>query len=291
MLHSTSQWQPGELIQNRFRIVRQLGAGGMGEVYLAEDNRLWRKVALKLLPAKFTMDVERLGRFQQEACATSALNHPNIITIFDIGQDGSTHFIATEFIEGETLRQRISAGKLSISEALNIAVQVASALSAAHSVNVVHRDVKPENIMLRTDGHVKILDFGLAKLTNARSENAAFQSGHLPLIKTEPGVVLGTPGYMSPEQACGESVDRRTDIFSLGVVLYEMITGHRPFDGKTVGEIIAATLSKEPQPLKEYAPEVSDEIQRVITTVLCKDRESRHQTADELVGALKRLCV
>jgi serine/threonine protein kinase len=281
MHESSPQWQVDGLVRNRFYIVRKIGAGGMGEVYLAEDRLLGRKVALKLLPSRFTTDLDRLMRFEREARATSALNHPNIVTIYDVIRDGPTHFIVEEFIDGEPLRQRMSGARMCVHAALKIAIQVADVLSAVHVVNVVHRDIKPENIMLRPDGRVKILDFGLAKLTNARSEEMG--------VTTEPGVVLGTPGYMPPEQACGEPVDWRADIFSLGVVLYEMITGRPPFAGKTVGEVIASTLIKEPPHMKEYAPEVSDELQRIVALALHKDKEKRNQTAGKLMGDLEGL--
>lgn len=289
MHESSSQWQAGALVHGRFRIVRKVGAGGMGEVYLAEDERLGRKVALKLLPSRLTADADSTRRFEQEACAASALNHPNIITIYDVVLDGPAHFIVAEFVEGESLRQRLAHARMGVPEALGVAIQVGDALSAVHRIGVAHRDVKPENVMLRPDGPVKILDFGLAKLTSARPGDAAPQRGRLAQVITTRGVVLGTPGYMSPEQACGELVDWRTDVFSLGVVLYEMIAGRRPFEGRTVGEVIAATLGREPAPLKAFAPEVPEELQEVVSSALCKDREARCQTAGELTKALRTL--
>src|SRR5437773_2981990 len=201
----------------RYQILEQLGAGGMGEVYLAEDKHLLRKVALKVLPAFFTRDRERVRRFQQEARAASALNHPNILTIYEIGQIDSHQFIATEFVEGDTLRQRMIKAPISISELLGIATQIASALTAAHQTGIVHRDIKPEDIMLRADGIVKVLDFGLAKLTERKDGDSEATT----LFHTKQGMVLGTAHYMSPEQARGLPLDARTDIFSFGVVLYE----------------------------------------------------------------------
>lgn len=289
MHESNAQWQAGGLVQGRFRIVRRVGAGGMGEVYLAEDRQLGRKVALKLLPPPFTADADRTRRFEQEACAASALNHPNIIIIYDIVRDGSTHFIVAEFIEGVSLRQYMAGARMVVLEALDVAIQVADALSAVHDINVAHRDVKPENIMLRPDGRVKILDFGLAKLTKAQPGGVDLQGTRMTLVTTMPGVVLGTPGYMSPEQACGERVDWRTDIFSFGVVLYEMLAGHLPFEGKTVGEVIVSTLSKAPPPLKGHAPEIPDGLQEIVSSALCKDREQRNQTASELIKVLRGL--
>lgn len=289
MHESSGQWQTGNLVQNRFRILHRVGTGGMGEVYLAEDERLGRKVALKLLSSQFTAGADITRRFEQEACAASALNHPNIITVYDIVTDGPAHFIVAEFVEGESLRQRLAGAKMGVLETLGVATQMGDALAAVHGINLAHRDVKPENIMLRPDGLVKILDFGLAKLTSARPEDVALQGNRVAQVITRQGVVLGTPGYMSPEQACGEQVDWRTDVFSLGVVLYEMVAGHRPFEGRTVGEVIAATLSREPPPLKSYAPEIPDELQEVVSSALCKDREKRTQTAGELTRALRTL--
>src|SRR5262245_30174498 len=212
-----------------YRIISLLGKGGMGEVYLAQDTILRRKIALKILPAIFTADEDRLKRFVQEAQSASSLNHPNIITIYEVGQVNEVHFIATEFIDGKTLRKVFADSNFTIRNALDIATQIASALAAAHEAGIVHRDIKPENIMVRPDGLAKVLDFGLAKLTES---HPAMIDTH-PSIANEPGNksgVLGTPRYMSPEQACGQKVDTRTDIFSLGIVLYEMITGNMPFE-------------------------------------------------------------
>src|SRR5205085_7575198 len=234
-----------------YQIIRLLGRGGMGEVYLAQDTRLGRRVALKLLPAYFTRDAERLRRFQQEARTASALNHPNVITIFEIGEANAIHFIATEYIEGETLRQRIARQAGDVSDALAVAIQMAGALEAAHNAGIVHRDIKPENIMLRPDGIVKVLDFGLAKLAERR-EPLDTESPTASWLSTDPGVVMGTASYMSPEQARGLKVDARTDIFSLGVVLYEMISGRAPFQGATTSDVIAAILTEEPSPLAPY---------------------------------------
>lgn len=269
----------------RYRIIALLGSGGMGEVYVAEDTQLGRKIALKTLPAHFTIDDERVRRFQQEARAASGLNHPNIITIYEIGQIDSRHFIVTEFIEGETLRQHMAKTQMVISEVLDVAAQVASALATAHQAGIVHRDIKPENIMLRADGIVKLLDFGLAKLT----ERKAITSESPTLVNTAQGMVMGTAHYMSPEQARGLPVDARTDIWSLGIVLYEMIGGRVPFEGATSSDVIAAILEREPTTLARYSPEVPTELEWIVTKALRKDQEERYQTAKELLSDLKSL--
>jgi TolB-like protein/pimeloyl-ACP methyl ester carboxylesterase/Tfp pilus assembly protein PilF/predicted Ser/Thr protein kinase len=274
---------------SHYRIINQLGAGGMGEVYLAEDTRLERKVALKLLPAEFTKDPERVRRFEQEARAASALNHPNIITIYDIGQADGVHFIATEFIEGQTLRQRLASGRMMVGEALTAALQVAEALQAAHAAGIIHRDIKPENLMLRPDGYVKVLDFGLAKLTEPAAPTCDTEAPTAAGVSTEPGVVMGTVRYMSPEQMRGQKVDARTDLFSFGVVLYEMIAGRAPFAGATTADVIAALLDKEPPPLARYAPEVPVELECILSRALRKDRERRYQTVSDLLVDLKGL--
>src|SRR5882672_1055698 len=233
-----------------YKISKRIGSGGMGEVYLATDVTAGRKAALKLLPMRFTGDANRLKRFQQEAHAVVALNHPNILTVYEIGEDHSTHYIASELIEGETLRQRLARGRMEVGEAVEVAIQVASALAAAHETGIVHRDIKPENIMLRPDGYVKVLDFGIAKLAeSAFAEATADGAEPMTLPETNLGSILGTVRYMSPEQACGAPVDKGTDIWSLGVVLYEMVTGHAPFAGDTPGETMSSILEKEPPPL------------------------------------------
>lgn len=272
-----------------YQILDLLGKGGMGEVYLAEDTRLGRKVALKLLALELTNDQLRVLRFQQEARTASALNHPNILTIFDIGEVESTHFIATEFVKGQTLRDCMSARPMNIQKALNIMIQVASALGAAHEVGVVHRDIKPENIMVRPDGLVKVLDFGIAKLTQRTATGGSSEMGLLPLVNTEPGLIMGTPKYMSPEQVRALDVDERTDIFSLGVVLYEMITGKAPFARATVGDTIAAILQSEPEPIELSEPVVQEGLQRIIARALHKDRDERYQAMGDLLSDLRSL--
>ena len=270
-----------------YQILSKLGAGGMGEVYLAQDTRLGRKVALKILPTRFTQDAERLRRFEQEARAASALNHPNILTIHEIGQVDATHYIVTEFIDGQPLRQRMNDVRLRLSEALDVAVQVASALAAAHEAGIVHRDIKPENIMLRRDGYVKVLDFGLAKLSEAPPEIIDMHAPIAAKVTTGFGAVMGTAPYMSPEQARGQSVDARSDIFSLGIVLYEMITGRAPFEGESSSDVIAALLAKEPLPLAECLAEVPRELEQLVAKTLCKDREKRYQSVNDLLVNLK----
>ena len=272
-----------------FKILSLLGSGGMGEVYLAQDSKLGRKVALKLLHASFTKDDERARRFEQEARAASALNHPNILTIFDIEEIEGVHFIATEYIEGKTLREHIADGKLELGEALDLVIQAASALSAAHQAGIVHRDIKPENIMVRPDGYVKVLDFGLAKLTERKSVISDTELRAFRAVKTDTGMVMGTAHYMSPEQARGLPVDVRTDIFSLGVVLYEIVSGHLPFEGDTASDVIVSILEKEPPPISNYCPEAPAELQRIISKALCKIREERYQTVKDLLSDLKDL--
>ncbi len=275
----------------RYRIHSALGAGGMGEVFLAEDTRLNRKVALKILSEKFTVDGDRLKRFEQEAKSASALNHPNIITIYEIGEAEGTNYIATEFIDGKTLRESINEHSLRLSDVLNVAIQVAEALSAAHRAGIVHRDIKPENIMLRHDGYVKVLDFGLAKLTERKEEDPESDpdASTQKLVKTNPGVVMGTAAYMSPEQARGLEVDARSDVFSFGIVLYEMISGHAPFEGQTITDILAAIINQEPLPLKSFVPEIPNELQRIVNKTLRKKREQRYQSTGDLSGDLKDL--
>src|SRR5438105_3571455 len=230
-----------------YKISKRIGSGGMGEVYLATDVTAGRKAALKLLPMRFTGDAERLKRFQQEAHAVVGLNHPNILTVYEIGEDHSIHYIASELIEGETLRQRLTRGRMELDEAVDVAIQVASALVAAHEAGIVHRDINPGNIMLRRDGYVKVLDFGIAKLAQQEAPATMPKDEALLMVGTNLGLILGTVPYMSPEQACGAPVDKRTDIWSLGVVLYEMVTGHAPFIGNTPREVMTSILEKEPR--------------------------------------------
>jgi TolB-like protein/Tfp pilus assembly protein PilF/tRNA A-37 threonylcarbamoyl transferase component Bud32 len=254
----THRLPPGRRIE-RYEIVSLIGAGGMGEVYLARDTQLDRHVALKLLPASHLRDEERVRRFAQEARAASGLNHPNILTVHEIGQSGDVHFIATEFIEGRTLRQRMAQGALPVPAVLDIAIQVAGALDAAHAAGVVHRDIKPENVMVREDGYVKVLDFGLAKLVETAGADPASAATHLNTVL---GVVMGTVDYMSPEQARGDMVDRRTDLFSLGVMLDEMLAP---------------------------VPDVPVELERIVAKAMRKDRETRYQSAADLRADLKSL--
>ncbi len=271
-----------------YEIVSFISRGGMGEVYLAQDKRLGRKVALKLLPSSVTKDVSRLRRFEQEARAASALNHPNIITIYEIREANSTLMIATEFVEGETLRQSlVAAGGLSLDAVLHVAIQIADALSAAHQAGIIHRDIKPENIMIRPDGYVKVLDFGLAKLIEPGSPMSVAEAP--TKVKTGSGMIMGTVGYMSPEQARGLTVDARSDIFNLGAVIYEMVAGQRPFDGETPSDVFAAILKTEPPLLSHFAPEVPAELVRIVTKALRKDREQRYQVIKDLLLDLKSL--
>jgi serine/threonine protein kinase len=271
-----------------YQILSLLGAGGMGEVYLARDANLGRQVAVKLLPAEYTRDAERVRRFQREARAASALNHPNILTIHEIGADaGGAHYIVSEFVAGHTLRMLLQDGRLEIRQAVAIAEQVANALNVAHEAGIVHRDIKPENVMVRPDGLVKVLDFGLAKLIETPTPAANSDASTLPKLSTEAGVVMGTAHYRSPEQARGLKVDARTDIFSLGVMLYEMVAGRRPFEGATTSEVIAAILRDEPPSLRQHCAEAPPELERITAKCLTKEREARHQSAAEVVAALK----
>jgi serine/threonine protein kinase/Tol biopolymer transport system component len=271
-----------------YKIIAQLGSGGMGVVYLAFDSRLGRRIALKLLPSHLTRDEQRLRRFHQEARAASALNHPNIVTIFEIGRAGARPFIATEYIEGETLRQRLSNSTMTVPEALDVSLQVASAVSAAHGAGIVHRDIKPENVMVRPDGYIKVLDFGLAKLTESPS-SVGTEAPTIARVDTEPGAVVGTASYMSPEQARGEKVDARTDIFSLGAVLYEMISGRLAFEGRSSGDVIASILHKEPPPLARYSREAPEALEWIVMKALSKNKEERYQTAKDMIIDLRRL--
>jgi len=278
---------PSRLIQ-QYRVLTKIGEGGMGEVYLAQDTKLGRRVALKILPHNVISDPERLRRFEQEAKAASALNQPNIITIHEIGIYGDTHFIVTEYIDGETLRTKLSKTQLDIEETLEIATQIVSALNAAHQSGITHRDIKPENIMIRTDGLVKILDFGLAKLTEAAVDEPA-ELDAPTRIKTNPGIVLGTLTYMSPEQARGKEIDGRSDIFSFGVVLHEMLVGRSPFGRETTSDVIVAILTVEPRPPGSFNTRVPAELDRIVSKTLRKEREVRYQTATDLLRDLTQL--
>ena len=276
---------------SHYRILEKLGAGGMGEVYLAEDINLGRKVALKILGEEYTTSRDRLHRFEQEACAASALNHPNILTIHEIGVEEDRHFIATEYIDGQTLRHKIAGTPLEMREILDISIQVASALEEAHAAGIVHRDIKPDNIMIRRNGFVKVLDFGLAKLTEDLRDRSPSdgEAATRVLVHTDAGVVMGTSHYMSPEQARGKPMDARTDIWSLGVVMYEMVAGRTPFEGETTTDVIVAITQKEAPPLARFAPEVPAEFEWIVNKALRKDRDERYQTIKELLTDLRRL--
>ena len=283
----------GERI-HQYEVLSRLGAGGMGEVYLAEDTRLGRRVALKFLPALLTRDTAQLRRFEQEARAVAALSHPNVCTIHEvIATAEGRHCLVMEYVEGETLRQRLAAGRMDVGEALDVAIQVATALSAAHALGIVHRDIKPENVMLRRDGYVKVLDFGLAKLSERQAVDVGSGAPRLSVvdtwIHTSPGMVMGTASYMSPEQARGLPVDARTDVWSLGVVLYEMVAGRRPFEGATLTDVIVAVVERQPAPLTSHAPETPPQLERIVQRSLAKDREERFPAAEDLLLELKAL--
>ena len=271
-----------------YMIISLLGTGGMGQVYLAEDSKLGRKVALKLLPARFTKDQERVRRFAQEARAASALNHPNIVTIHEVDEVDGIHFIATEHIEGKTLRQHIADSRLQVGEALSLATQVAGALSAAHRAGIVHRDIKPENIMLRPDGYVKVLDFGLAKLTERQAVSSDRESPAYTGVKTDTGVVIGTVSYMSPEQAKGQHVDERSDVFSFGVILYEMLTGEMAFRRDSDVETLHAIIHEKPPRLSGLRGRVPAGIESVLRRCLEKEAERRYVSGGELAAALEK---
>ena len=276
---------------SHYRIISKLGAGGMGEVYLAEDVRLHRKIALKILPESFTADAHRLSRFEQEARAASALNHPNILTVHEFGAESGVHFLATELVEGETLREKIDGGEMSVSDALNIAEQTAFALSAAHALGIVHRDVKPENIMIRADGIVKVLDFGIAKLIAPPADSVDTEGETLAkrMTRTQPGMLLGTLHYMSPEQVRGQTLDARSDIFSLGVVIYEMLTGKEPFDKPTSSDVIAAILTENPPPVTQTRTDAPAELERIVGKALKKNKDERYQTSKDFLLDIKSL--
>ena len=271
----------------RYDVQSLLGEGGMGEVYLAHDTSLGREVALKVLPSDAARDHDRLRRFEREAHAASSLNHPNILTIYEIGAHDGTPFVATELVEGESLRQRMNRQQLELGEVVDVGIQVASALGAAHAAGIVHRDIKPENIMVRTDGIVKVLDFGLAKLLGTGREDAA--TATITAANTRAGEVLGTIHYMSPEQARGLETDARTDVWSLGVVLYELLAGRSTFEGRTSSDVIVAILKNEPPPVTAYVRDAPPELGRIVTKALRKDREERYQDVKDLALDLKSL--
>ena len=269
-----------------YEIVSPIGSGGMGDVVLARDTKLNRQVAIKFLNEKFSKDEDLLNRFIQEAKAASALNHPNILTVYEIGENDGQHYISAEYIDGKTLRERMKS-RLTFDETLSIMVQTAEALSAAHQAGIVHRDIKPENIMVRPDGYVKVLDFGLAKLSDFINSDSEDETKKL--VKTNPGVVMGTVTYMSPEQARGKPTDARSDVFSFGVVLYEMLTGRVPFNGETVTDTLSSIISSEPQPVTSLAPHLPRELQRIVQKTLKKKRDQRYQSTRDLLVDLKEL--
>ena len=280
--------EPGKSF-GHYEIIRQIGAGGMGEVYLAKDSKLDRQVAFKILSEKFSRHESNLNRFIQEAKAASALNHPNILVIHEIGEANDVHFIVSELVEGKTLREILNQSPLQLSEVLDFSIQIANALVAAHTAHIVHRDIKPENIIVRPDGFVKILDFGLAKLVGQQKSLIGLEDETAKQNQTAQGVILGTVKYMSPEQAKGEKIDARTDIFSFGVLLYEMIAGRTPFAGDSMSETFANLINIEPQPLLRYAEGVPDELQRIVSKMLRKNKDERYQTMKGLLADVQDL--
>jgi serine/threonine-protein kinase len=271
-----------------YKMLSPLGSGGMGEVYLAEDSRLHRKVALKILPDELASDRNRMNRFNQEAMAAAALNHPHIAHIYEIGTAEGVHFIAMEYIDGHTLRHQIDE-RTKLPEILEIVSQVSSALVAAHEASIIHRDIKPENIMVRRDGYSKLLDFGLAKLSEPQGTPVDTDAPTKVMVNTTSSTVVGTANYMSPEQAKGIPLDARTDLWSLGVVLYEMVTGQLPFRGETTAETLSLILQREPTPLSRFAHDLPAELERIVTKALTKDCEERYQSAKDLLIDLRNL--
>jgi eukaryotic-like serine/threonine-protein kinase len=269
-----------------YRVLSPIGSGGMSQVYLAEDVRLGRQLALKVLSPRALQDEERLRRFEREARTISALNHPNILTIYDVGHDGEMQFLATEYIDGVTLRTILARGPVDVRQAVTIAIQIAQALGAAHAAGVIHRDLKPENVMIRADGYAKVLDFGLAKLAGGEGF-AVNADAETQLVDTRDGLILGTFDYMAPEQARGGDVDPRVDLFALGVLLYEMLAGRAPFKGDSAADIVGSVLFREAPPL--VRPDVPGELHRIVTTALQKDRGDRYQTCAHVLQDLRAL--
>ncbi len=261
---------------HHYKIIEKIGAGGMGEVFLAEDTKLERKVALKFLPPSFTNDPDFRSRFEHEAKASAALDHPNIVTVYELGEHDGRMYIAMQYIDGEALDKKIELGTLNITKALDVAEQLCAGLGAAHDAEIVHRDIKPANIIVTDDGVVKILDFGLAKSHRATTE-------------TKVGSTLGTVHYDSPEQSRGEQVDRRSDLFAVGVLLYEIITGKLPFSGEYEEAIRYSISNEEAHPLSRFAANVPDEVQRIVSKLLQKDRTLRYQSADDVISDLRLL--
>ncbi len=272
-----------------YKILEQLGAGGMGEVYLGEDTRLGCKVAIKVLSEEYASDPERLARFEQEARAAAALNHPHIAAVFDIGTEGDTHFIVQEYLEGQSLRERLEKGALPLDKALDLAAEVGEALIAAHKAGIVRRDLKPDNVFVTEEGHAKVLDFGLAKLTEVAAPAGGGLSMSPTMLGTVAGQVLGTAGYMAPEQVNGEAVDHRADLFAFGCLLYEMLAGKRAFRGETVLDTMHAITRTEPQSLREFQPDHPVELHRILRKCLAKNAARRYQGAGDLVIDLRML--
>ncbi len=278
---TTNELESGTMLSH-YRVVSKIGSGGMGEVYLAEDVELGRRVALKVLLSEIAANEDRVQRFIQEAKAASALNHPNILTVYEIGDESGSRYIATEFIDGDTLREHWSSKRLTLIQMLDIAIQVAAALNAAHGAGIVHRDIKPENIMIREDGLAKVLDFGLAKLTEKRAEIASPDDATRVQLNTKAGVIMGTAAYMSPEQARAQVLDPRSDIFSFGIVMFEMFTGKRPFDGEESVDLISSILKDEPPALRQVSPDMPRQLERIVDKTLRKDRGQRYQHVKDL---------